>query len=305
MHASIRRFLALALAGLALVAAPSRAALNILACEPEWAALAVELGGERVKVSSATRAAQDPHRVQARPSLLAKARGADLLVCTGAELEIGWLPLLLRETGNPRIQPGRPGYFEVAAYVSLLEKPARLDRAEGDVHAQGNPHIQMDARVVGRVAAVLANRLGQLDPDGAVYYAARQAVFERRWNAALARWQRQAEPLRGLAVVSQHKAFAYLYAWLGVREVAVLEPKPGLEASAAHMAGVLNGLRAQPAKAVIRADYETPRASEFVAARAGIPALALPMSVAEPEGGVDALEAWFDRVVAALAGVPR
>ncbi len=304
MRESLRLILSTALLGLALLATPSRAALNVLACEPEWAALALELGGERVKVGSATSASQDPHRIQARPSLLAKARQADLLVCTGAELEVGWLPILLRETGNARIQPGQPGHFEAAAWVTLTEKPTRLDRAEGDVHPEGNPHIQTDARNIGLVATALARRLVELDPAGAAYYGARKLDFEKRWNAALARWERQAAPLRGLPVVSQHKAFAYLYRWLGLREVAVLEPKPGLEPSAGHLATVLSRLREQPAKMVIRAEYESGRAAEFIAGRTGMPVLALPMSVADPERA-GALEDWFDIVIGRLIGAAR
>jgi zinc/manganese transport system substrate-binding protein len=285
-------------------AAPVQAALNVLACEPEWAALAQELGGDRIKVNSATTAAQDPHRIQARPSLLAKARNADLLACTGADLEIGWLPVLLRESGNARIQPGRPGNFEAADSVTLLEKPARLDRAEGDVHPQGNPHIQTDPRNIGRVAVGLARRLAEMDPGNAAFYAARQSDFEHRWSAALRRWEQQGAALRGMPVVSQHKAFAYLYRWLGLREVAVLEPKPGLEPTANHLASVLATLRTTPARAVIRTEYESARASEWVAERAGIPALALPVSVPGTEQDYN-LIGWFDTVLARLMAVPR
>jgi len=125
------------------MALPLRAELRVFACEPEWAALAQELGGDKVKVYAATHALQDPHRVEARPSLIARARSAHLVVCTGAELEAGWLPPVLRESGNPAVQPGRPGHFEAAQFVAKLEIPARLDRSEGDVHASGNPHIQL------------------------------------------------------------------------------------------------------------------------------------------------------------------
>ncbi len=292
----------LALAGV--FAAPVQAALNVLACEPEWAALAQELGGDRIKVNSATTAAQDPHRIQARPSLLAKARNADLLVCTGADLEIGWLPVLLRESGNARIQPGRPGNFEAADYITLLEKPARLDRAEGDVHPDGNPHIQTDPRNIGRVAVGLAQRLAEMDSGNATFYAARQSDFEHRWSAALRRWEQQAAPLRGMPVASQHKAFAYLYRWLGLREVVVLEPKPGLEPTANHLASVLATLRTTPARAVIRTEYESARASEWIAERAGIPALALPVSVPGTEQDYN-LIGWFDTLLARLMAVPR
>src|SRR4029453_19451129 len=126
---------------LAVLAAPALAALNVFATVPEWGALTEELGGDKVKVYTATNALQDPHHVEAKPSLIARARSADLVVATGAELEVGWLPLVLQQAGNPKVQPGKPGYFEATHYVTLIEKPVRLDRAEGDVHPGGNPHI--------------------------------------------------------------------------------------------------------------------------------------------------------------------
>src|SRR6266568_1875686 len=144
-------------------AAPAQAALNVFATVPEWGALVTELGGDKVNVYTATNALQDPHHVEAKPSLIARARGADLVVATGAELEIGWLPLVLQQAGNPRLRPGGPGYFEAAGFVALLDKPQRLDRAEGDIHPFGDPHIQTDPRNISRVAKALSARLAELD----------------------------------------------------------------------------------------------------------------------------------------------
>ncbi|MFN3398356.1 MAG: metal ABC transporter solute-binding protein, Zn/Mn family, partial [Sulfurimicrobium sp.] len=189
------------------VAAPASAALNILACEPEWGALAGELGGDKVNVYDATNAYQDPHHIQAKPSLLARARNADMVVCTGAQLEIGWLPILLQQSGNPKIQPGKPGYFEAARFVRMLEVPARLDRADGDVHPGGNPHIQTDPRNIALVATGLAKQLAQADPVNAAWYQARYQAFSGRWQLAMARWEKEAAPLRGVAIVVQHKGF--------------------------------------------------------------------------------------------------
>ena len=257
----------------------AQAALNVFACEPEWAALAHELGGDDVKVYSATTGLQDPHRIEARPSLIAQMRRADLAVCTGAELETGWLPVLLAEAGNPAVQPGRPGYFEAARQVALLDKPTRLDRAAGDVHAQGNPHIHTDPRNILRVSAALAERLAAIDPAHAAAYRSRGQAFAARWQAAIARWEARAAPLRNLPVAVQHKSFSYLLAWLGLREVATLEPKPGIEPSVSHLARVATQLQATPAKMVLRAAYQSPRPSEWLASRVGIPALALPFTV--------------------------
>jgi len=255
-----------------------QADVNVFACEPEWGALTQELGGDKVKLFTATSALQDPHRIQARPSLIAKMRQADLVVCTGAELEIGWLPVLLRESGNNRVQPGGPGYFEAARTVNLLERPSRLDRAGGDIHPAGNPHIQGDPRNLLPVADGLAQALGQIDASNAGYYQGRLMDFKRRWQGALQKWSQRAARLRGVAVVMQHRD-PYLPAWLGVHAVAELEPLPGVEPSAAHLATVLARLKQTPAKMILRPAYFSPRPSEWLAERAGIPVVELPFSV--------------------------
>ena len=277
------------------------AALDIFACEPEWGALAQELGGDRVSIYVATNALQDPHQVQAKPSLLARARRAQLVVCTGAELEIGWLPIVLRQSGNSAVQPGKPGYFEAGSFVQKLEIPTRLDRAEGDVHAAGNPHIQTDPRNIGRVATALAQRLADIDPAGAAYYQARYRDFASRWEAAIKRWDKQAAPLKDVPVVVQHKGFPYLEHWLGLREVAALEPKPGVEPTSAHLTAVLEQLQRQPAKMILRAAYSDGRASEWLTERARIPAVVLPFTVGGNDKAQD-LFSLFDDTVQQLLG---
>jgi zinc/manganese transport system substrate-binding protein len=273
------------LAGLfAFLAGPAVAALNIFATVPEWGALAQEIGGDKVKVFAATHGLQDPHRIDAKPSLIARARSADLVVASGAELEIGWLPLVLRESGSARIQPGQPGHFEAARFVAMLDVPARVDRADGDVHAEGNPHIQTDPRNLLKVGEALAARMAQLDSaNGAAYRAGIQA-FAQRWQANVARWEKAAAPLKGLPVVVQHKSLSYLVQWLGLREVAALEPKPGVEASAGQLGELLQRVRAQPPRLVLRAAYESPRAAEWFSREARVPLVVLPFTV----GGSDA-----------------
>jgi zinc/manganese transport system substrate-binding protein len=279
--------------------APAHAALRVLACEPEWAALTQELGGDLVDVSSATTAQQDPHQIQARPSLIARARNADLLVCTGAELEVGWLPVLLRQSGNARIQRGQPGHFAAADLVTKLDVPTSVDRSQGDVHAAGNPHIQLDPRNIAKVADALAATLQKVDAAHAVQYQQRAQDFARRWQAALARWGQQAAPLRGLRIAAQHKAYAYLEDWLGLQEVAVLEPKPGVEPSAAHLQQLLTALKATPAKLVMYSAYQDPKASDWLSRNAGIPAVRLAFTVGGNEQAKD-LFGLFDDTVARL-----
>ena len=282
-------------------AAPAHAALNVLACEPEWASLVQELAGDRAKVASATTARQDPHRIEARPALLAQARRADLLVCTGAELETGWLPLLQRESGNAGIQTGQPGYFEAAQSVQLLEKPATVDRSMGDVHAAGNPHIHLDPRNLLKVAEALSARLAALDTANAGHYAARHRVFSVRMAAAIARWEQEAAGLKEMRVLAHHRNWSYLAAWLQLRVVAELEPKPGIDPSAAYLAQLVGNLKAQPAKMVLRTPYQPPRASEWIAERTGMRAVELPFTVGGSAAAKD-LFSLFDDTLARLKG---
>src|SRR3954462_341433 len=186
-------------------ASPAIAALNIFACTPEWGALAKELGGDKADVYVATNALQDPHRVEARPSLIARARSADLVVCTGAQLEIGWLPLVLTQAGNSKIQVGQPGYFEASKFVTMLEVPTSVDRSQGDVHPGGNPHIHLDPRNIAKVALALNDRVAQLAPADAEGYRARTKLFLERWQQAITRWENEGAPLKGMAVIGYHK----------------------------------------------------------------------------------------------------
>lgn len=284
-----------------LAALPARAALEVFACEPEWGALAGELAGDRASVYTATTAKQDIHRIQAKPSLLAAFRRADLAVCTGAELEIGWLPLLFADAGNPRVQPGKPGFFEASRYVTLLEIPQSLDRSLGDQHAAGNPHIQLDPRNILAVAGPLAARLAELDPANAAHYRERLAQFDARWRRALADWERRAAPLRGVPVIVHHRGFPYLNAWLGLKQVGELEPRPGIEPSGAHLAQLLERQRREPARMVIRAPYNSAQASAWIAERAGIPQVVLPYTVGGSAKAADLVGLFDDTLDQLLA----
>lgn len=281
----------------------AHAALSVFACEPEWGALAKEMGGGDVTVYAATTGLQDPHHIQARPSLIAKMRQADLVVCTGAELEIGWLPVLLTESGNSRVQPGQPGYFEAARHVTMMEVPSRLDRSQGDIHAAGNPHIQTDPRNFAKVAGPLAKAMGQVDPAKAASYLQREQAFQARWAQAMKAWQTKAVPLKGVAVAVQHDGFPYLENWLGLRRVAELEPKPGVEPSVSYLATVLEKLKNNPARMVLRAAYQPDRPSVWLAERAGMPAVALPFTVGGDAQAGDLYSLFDDTVNRLLAGL--
>lgn len=287
----------------ALAALPASAALNVLATVPEWAALAREVGGDKVNVIAATNALQDPHRIDAKPSLIARARSSQLVVANGAELEIGWLPMVLRESGNAAIQPGQPGYFEAASAVRLREVPTRLDRADGDVHAGGNPHIQTDPRNILTVAQALAARLALVDPANAEAYKANLARFSDRWKTAMARWELVAAPLRGVPVWVQHRSFPYMSDWLGLKELGALEPKAGVEPGSAHLAGILERQKVTPARMILRPAYTRASASEWLGERAHIPVVILPFTVGgSPEAG-DLFGLFDETIRRLLAGL--
>lgn len=290
--------------GLWLLAPAAHAALKAFACEPEWAALLKELAGDRVSVTIATTALQDPHAIQARPSLIAGVRQADLVVCTGADLEAGWLPLLLERANNARVQPGQAGYFETAGFVAMRDIPANIDRSAGDVHPLGNPHIQTDPRNIERVAKPLAERLIQLDSANRADYQRRLADFSQRWQQALKRWELQAAPLKGVAIVSQHKSWVYLLNWLGMREQATLEPKPGIPPSAAHLGTVLRNLKQQPARMILRAAYQDDRSARWLAERSRLPVVTLPYTVGS-EVDAPTLFALYDQTLSKLLAALR
>ncbi len=284
-----RFFKLLAMVLLLVASQAAHAVLNVLACEPEWGALTQELGGDKVSVYTATTALQDAHHIEARPSLIAKARSADLVICTGAELEVGWLPLLLSQSGNGKIQPGTPGNLEASNFVVKLEVPKLLDRAQGDIHPAGNPHIHLDPHNIAKVAEVLTDRLSQLDAANIATYQARGKAFQERWQAAIQGWEQQAAPLKGMPVITHHKDMTYLIHWVGMREVGNLEPKPGLPPTAGHLAELFSNMQHDPAKMILRTPFQDPRPSESLASRAKIPAVVLPYTV----GGTDKAKDLF------------
>ena len=283
---------------------PAHAELKVLATTPEWAALTRELGGDKVDVYAATSAFQDVHRVDAKPSLVARARNADLVVAAGAELEVGWLPILLRESGNARIQPGNPGYFEATSVLHLLEIPTTVDRSMGDVHPLGNPHAHLDPHNVALVATALTARLMAVDAANAKLYEARGADFQARWKTAIARWEQQAAPLKDMPVVVIHRDQVYLCHWLGLRELAAIEPKPGVPPSSSYLAELVTKLSAAPPKMILRNAYNDSKAADWLSERIHVPVVLLPYSVGGTPAAKD-LFGLFDDTINRLTGVSK
>jgi zinc/manganese transport system substrate-binding protein len=280
-----------------LAAAPSAPAQTVFACEPEWAALVrTLLPGARLHV--ATHAGQDPHHIEARPALIAQLRSADLAVCTGAELEAGWLPVLQQRAANPRVRE----VFFAADHVDLIgQRPGGVATPwSGDVHAHGNPHLHTDPERLLQAAIALSQWMPHVFPGQAAQIAQRHAAFAERWQRAIVRWREQAAPLRGQRVVVQHGTFAYLLAWLGMEAVADLEPRPGMAPTPGHLNRVRESLRARPAALVLVAGYQDPRPARWLVGQVpGLPMVVLPVTV-DANADAQALERWMDGLIERL-----
>ncbi|MGW8370239.1 MAG: metal ABC transporter substrate-binding protein, partial [Gammaproteobacteria bacterium] len=231
----------------------------------------------------------------ARPSLIANVRRADLVICSGSQLEIGWLPALLQKANNPDVSPGTAGYFEASTFVERLDSRASADRAQGDIHPEGNPHVQTDPRNIAAIAVELGKRMQQLDPDKASVYATRAADFTTRWNAAVARWESRLSPLRGKRVIPHHKSWVYLERWIGLEEVATLEAVPGIPPTTSHLSQLVSKFGDGNADLIFRAPYQDAKASEWLSGRTGIPAIVLPLTVGGSDESAD-LFSWFDDI---------
>lgn len=288
---------------LSLFALPASAKLKVFTCEPEWGALVQELAGDKVDVSVATSALQDVHQIDAKPSLIAKVRQADLLVCTGADLEVGWLPQLIRQSGNQKIAIGL-GYFLTTRQVVTLDKPTQLDRAAGDLHPQGNPHIQLDPYRVLTVAKALSARMTSLDTANAATYQQRLADFTTRWQAAIKRWEAKAAPLKGKKVVVHHISWVYLNKWLGLQQIGALEPKPGVPPTSAHLSSLISTTKSQGAYAIISAAYQDQKPARWLEQRTGVPVVVLPYTVGGDAQSKD-LFSFFDSTIDKLLSATK
>ena len=269
------------------VSLSAHASVNVFACEPEWKALAEMLGGDRMQAVSATNAFQDPHHIEARPSLIVKARDADIVFCTGADLEVGWLPKLLEKSGNPRVQPGQMGYFLATSQVDLIEVPDSVDRRHGDVHADGNPHVHLDPNRLLTIAQAFSNRLQVIDAEHAEQYRQSFSQFSTDWLKAINSWEDQTRELRGKRAVVYHKNWSYLLEWLQIETSGDLEPKPGIPPTSGHLSELLLSVQQQPSDFILIANYQDTKGARWLADKSGIDLLELPFTVGGSESAVD------------------
>lgn len=300
----VMKTLHLVIAGLGvLMASPSsvyaKNQMRVFACEPEWAALAEDIGGAHVRVTSATTAQQDVHHIRAKPSLLAAMRKADLVFCTGASLEIGWLPLLLKKAGHADVQMGARGSIMAADYVEMLNVMAHVDRSMGDIHPEGNPHIHLTPANIEIVARVLAERLSSLDAENAAQYDANLKAFSQKWRAAMARWNTEKAVLAGKKVIVHHKSWVYLLDWLGIETLASLEPKAGIPPTASHLKTVLDTTRDDEIHAILITPFDSDDAANWLSEKTGIPVVELPFTIGGNDQAQD-LISLFDNTLRLL-----
>jgi len=281
----------------------THAKINVVATLPDFAALASEIGGDKVDVTVLAKPTEDPHFVDARPSFVVKLRQADVLIDGGAELEIGWLPPLLQNARNPKIEAGKPGRVEASEGIRLMEVPATLTRAAGDVHAMGNPHFMVDPIIAKAVAQHIANSFAAVDPPNAAAYQANYKKFEATINAKLQDWGAKLLPFKGQSLVAYHNSWVYFAHRFGFDISVFLEPKPGIPPSPSHLAEVIAQMKAQKIKAIIVEPYHNRKIAEKVAEATGAKVVdfaQFPGALPNTETYVELIDALVNRLGAAL-----
>lgn len=283
--------------------ASAQAKVNVVATLPDFGAVAREIGGGEVSVKVLARPTQDPHFVDARPSLMLDVANADLVILNGLELEIGWLPPLLNGSRNPKVQPGQAGYLDASTLITPRDVPReKLDRSMGDIHPGGNPHYMLDPRNGLRVAKGISERLSQLDPSHAKEYAANLARFTSTLQARIAQWSQALAPYKGTDVVAYHKSWIYFVEWAGLDEVAFVEPKPGLPPSAGHVANVLGVMKARHVPLILQEEWYPAATSEQLARLSGAKLARVPGETKDGQSYADHLN---DIVAAAVGGLKK
>ena len=292
------KFLLLAIA---LVAATAQARLNVVATLPDFGAIAEEIGGDKIKVTSIARGTEDQHFVDARPSYVRVLNQADVLIEGGAELEVGWLPPLVNGARNNKILSDAPGHVILSRSIQLLEVPTSpVDRSMGDVHPFGNPHFSMDPANGKIIAGRLAETFSQLDAANAAYFQANLQKFNQRLDKKLAEWTKLLEPYRGTKVVTYHKSFTYFLERFGLVLAGTIEPKPGVEPSPSYVNALIPRLKTEGVKLVMIEPFRPRKTPEYVAQAIGTKLLLLPGSVGGNEQAKDYLSV-FDYDVSQVA----
>lgn len=279
------------------------AKLKVIASIPDLAALAREVGGDLIEAETIARGDQDPHYLEPKPSFAVRLNKADLLIQAGLELESGWLPVLLTQSRNPKIQPGRPGFLNAAEGLRILEIPTGpVDRSMGDVHPDGNPHYWLNPRNGVAIAKKISEKLAELDPANAARYAENTLDFERRISAKIALWEKETASFRGKKIVTHHKSFSYFVDWTGMKVEGLIEPKPGIPPHPSHILSLIQLIQSEKIPLIITENYYDPKPSRELAEKTGTKVLLLPTSVGG-EAGIKTYEGLFDALIQKLKGV--
>jgi len=268
--------------------------LNVVTSTTDMAALTQEVGGEKVTVDSIAKGYQDPHFVEAKPSFLLKLRQADLLVVVGLQLEIGWLPPLITQSGNPRIQVGAPGYLDASQFAEILEIPqGTVTRAEGDVHPLGNPHYWLDPDNGRRIARGIANKLSEADPGDDAYFQQRFQDFDKRLTGAEQKWDAEMKPYHGRKVVTYHRSFPNFAKHFGLDVIGYVEPRPGIPPTPTHTVELIQLMRRENCKVVLVEPYFDLKTPQSIGRETGAQVVVYLPSVGG-EKGVDDYFKLFD-----------
>lgn len=252
------------LSAILLLSLPSHAKLKILTTTTNLKSIVEAVGGDKVDVESFCKGTQDPHYIEAKPSYTMKAAKADLLVSVGLELEVGWLPLILRGSRNPKLRPGNEGSFVAGEFIETLEKPtSAISRADGDVHSEGNPHFLLDPANAVTIAEKLKDKLNKMDPENSNEYESNFKKFSGDMNAKLAGWKNRIKS--GKKIITYHKTLTYFNHRFGIKNVSLLEPKPGVPPSASHILGVMKNAKKEGVKLALVENYFDPTVAHRVA----------------------------------------
>ncbi len=278
----------------------AQAKINIFACEPEWASLAKEITGDLANISVATTHNQDPHYIQVKPSLIAKIREADLVFCSGASLEEGWLPLLIQKAYKKSVKLGEVGHFMASDYVSKIEinNNYSLTRADGHIHPHGNPHIHLDPRNITKIANELTARLKVIDKENAHIFAKNQEIFNQKWQKSFDGWQKRAENIRNMTIIINHNAWSYLINWLDLKLLAKIEEKPGINPSARHLGNLLRMTKDSNVDLILYASFENDRSIKWLSSKSKVKAIKLPFTIDQSQ--INSLFDLFDSILTLL-----
>ncbi|MBI3850763.1 MAG: zinc ABC transporter substrate-binding protein [Verrucomicrobia bacterium] len=280
------------------LAFPAYAKLNVVVTTPDLSAIAKEIGGDKVEITTLARPTEDPHFVDAKPSFIVKLNRADVLIEGGAELEVGWLPALLEGSRNSKLSAGKPGRIACSEGISLLEVPSTLDRAKGDIHAAGNPHYMTDPANARIVAQHICNSLCQVDAGDCDNFKANLKKFQERIDAKMIEWQKLLIPYKGRVVVTYHNSWPYFARRFDLKAELFLEPKPGIPPTPSHLAEVIGRMKAENVKVIIVQPYQNRKTAEAVAGHTGATVLDFPTFPGKP---AETYEDWMDGLVKSLA----